>query len=128
MSSDRHTRELAERVLELEQGNATLRSTNDDLRKRFDDVTVAMQLRVAELAQAKDEIAGLYDDARRHVQQLEELDQLKSRFLSMASHELKTPLTSISGFLQLVTRRLRRREGQALPSEEEWKRELGSTL
>lgn len=35
------------------------------------------------------------------------LDQEKSDFLSMASHELKTPLTSMKMFIDLLTRQLR---------------------
>jgi len=35
-----------------------------------------------------------------------EVEQLKDDFLSIASHELKTPLTSIMGYTQLLNRRL----------------------
>jgi two-component system phosphate regulon sensor histidine kinase PhoR len=35
-----------------------------------------------------------------------EVEQLKDDFLSIASHELKTPLTSIMGYTQLLARRL----------------------
>ena len=38
--------------------------------------------------------------------QLKDVDQLKDRFLSIASHELKTPITSIRGQAQLAIRRL----------------------
>ncbi len=38
--------------------------------------------------------------------QLKDADQLKDRFLSIASHELKTPVTSIRGQAQLAIRRL----------------------
>ncbi len=38
--------------------------------------------------------------------QLKDTDQLKDRFLSIASHELKTPITSIRGQAQLALRRL----------------------
>jgi two-component system CheB/CheR fusion protein len=33
---------------------------------------------------------------------------MKSQFLSIASHELKTPITAMSGFLQVALRRIRR--------------------
>jgi len=38
----------------------------------------------------------------------------------MASHELKTPLTSISGLAQVLLRRMRRRLEMGRPSDEEW--------
>src|SRR5262249_14958384 len=37
--------------------------------------------------------------------QLEQANELKDRFLSMASHELKTPITSIRGQAQIILRR-----------------------
>lgn len=39
-------------------------------------------------------------------QKLEDADQMKDRFLSIASHELKTPITTIRGQAQLMLRRL----------------------
>ena len=39
-------------------------------------------------------------------QQLEYLDQTKSRFISIAAHELKTPLTLIQGYSDMLTREL----------------------
>lgn len=44
-------------------------------------------------------------------QELEEANQLKDHFLSIASHELKTPITSISGFAQITLRRLSKEHG-----------------
>lgn len=43
-------------------------------------------------------------------QELEQADQLKDQFLSMASHELKTPLTTIRGQAQITLRRLARQK------------------
>lgn len=37
---------------------------------------------------------------------LEEADKLKDQFLSLASHELKTPISAIKGYAQLAERRL----------------------
>ncbi len=38
-------------------------------------------------------------------QRLQELDQLKSNFLSTVSHELRTPLTSVLGFARIISKR-----------------------
>lgn len=43
-------------------------------------------------------------------QQLEDEHQLKDRFFSIVSHELKTPVTTIRGQAQLLTRRITRRQ------------------
>lgn len=58
-------------------------------------------------------IFGERKAAKSHVpqQQIQELQQatdLEDRFLTMASHELKTPMTTISGNAQLMLRRLSR--------------------
>lgn len=101
--------QLKARVSDLEQANETIHVMNRDLQRRIDEATVELQ--------------ELYRDAQAHVQQLQELDGLKSRFLSMASHELKTPLTSVSGLAQVLLRRMRRRIEQGRPSDEEWEKE-----
>lgn len=50
---------------------------------------------------------------RQRLVELEQLDKLKTHFLSMASHELRTPLTAVSGFMQIARRRLSRLSGAA---------------
>lgn len=45
---------------------------------------------------------------RQRLVELEQLDKLKTQFLSMASHELRTPLTAVSGFMQIARRRMAR--------------------
>jgi signal transduction histidine kinase len=112
--------QLKLRLSELEEANSTIRSLNETLQQRIEAATAELQQRMDDLARANEEIAGLYRQAQENVEELQQLDRLKSRFLSMASHELKTPLTSISGLSQVLLRRMRRRLEQGWPGEAEW--------
>jgi PAS domain S-box-containing protein len=48
----------------------------------------------------------------RDITERKELEQRKDEFISMASHELKTPVTSLKGFLSLLQRRLTTQEDE----------------
>src|SRR5207237_1279547 len=97
--------QLKERMGELEAANQTIREMNRDLQNRVDAATAQLQQHTDELASA--------------LEQLQEIDRLKSRFLSMASHQLKTPLTSISGLAQVLLRRLLRLLELGRPTDDE---------
>ena len=49
----------------------------------------------------------------REISALKEASRLKDEFVSIVSHELRSPLTPILGFVQLVARDLRRKGGHA---------------
>jgi signal transduction histidine kinase len=71
-----------------------------------------LRARIAELAELNSSLQRRIDEAtadlKERNEQLKELDRMKSQFLSIASHELKTPITAMSGFLQVALRRIRR--------------------
>jgi signal transduction histidine kinase len=76
--------------------------TQDDLDLM---VTVANQVAIAldnasAYQQIEDMNVGLEAKVRERTSALEKADQLRSLFLSHVSHELKTPLTSIKGFVE----------------------------
>ena len=63
----------------------------------------------ARVAQRTEELARAYEELRERNRALEaaneelkELDQLKSDFVSMVSHELRAPLTNINGSIELM--------------------------
>ena len=55
---------------------------------------------------AEQELQSYAQELEEVNQKLQDADQMKDRFLSIASHELKTPITSIRGQTQLMLRRL----------------------
>lgn len=94
---------------------ALLIAANDPDRAMTDDKLPLAEV-LAERAALAIENAKLYTeqvDARRKV---ENLSRLKDEFLSIASHELRTPVTSIKGYTQLAKMLIK--EGDLGTSEE----------
>jgi signal transduction histidine kinase len=61
----------------------------------FNDMLTAIQSRDRELERSLAELKTAYE-------KLEDLDRLKSDFISTVSHELRTPITSIKAFVELI--------------------------
>lgn len=73
-----------------------------------DEVALAVQsaLRFKEIERFNETLQQRIDDATRELkktnQKLRTLDETKDEFISMASHQLRTPLTSIKGYLSML--------------------------
>ncbi|GAB4033153.1 sensor histidine kinase [Spirosoma gilvum] len=83
----------AERQL-LEQ-KAYVERLNTELEQKVADRTQALMDTLEQLEQSKDELAQALKTER-------ELGELKSRFVSMASHEFRTPLTAVLNSTTLI--------------------------
>lgn len=88
----------------------TFRTAIHDMATRGDDVSQIAQAPTKELIELRRAFLDLgshwqrrEDDERAQRQKLEELAQLKSNILSIVSHDLRTPLTSILLYAQMLS-------------------------
>ena len=80
---------------------ALLIAANDPDRAMTDDKLPLAEV-LAERAALAIENAKLYTEQVEARRKVEDLSRLKDEFLSIASHELRTPVTSIKGYTQLA--------------------------
>ncbi len=80
---------------------ALMIAANDPARAMTEDKLPLAEL-LAECASLAIENATLYTEQVEARRKVEDLSRLKDEFLSIASHELRTPVTSIKGYTQLA--------------------------
>ena len=80
---------------EIEKGRSALEELNRVLEQRVIEKT-------ADLTRALEQITSSNRDLAVANRKLQELDRLKSDFVSVVSHEMRTPLTSIKAFAELI--------------------------
>lgn len=78
------TRELDKKVEELEQSEAAALNIMEDLQKTVDTLKETQEI------------------INQQNIQLKKLDKIKSDFLNITSHELRTPMSAIKGYVQMV--------------------------
>ncbi|MBV9228515.1 MAG: HAMP domain-containing histidine kinase, partial [Chloroflexi bacterium] len=66
---------------------------------------------------AEQELQSYAEHLEEINRKLEDASQMKDRFISIASHELKTPITTIRGQAQLVLRRFQKQQEQSSETE-----------
>lgn len=101
---------VAHNLSEQIQQRNTIQAAYDELHvvhRQLEELNTGLERKVAERT------ANLMDAYRRLEEQnkvLQELDQLKSDFVSMVSHELRNPLNNLGGGLELLLSRSKSRE------------------
>ncbi|WP_199119941.1 PAS domain S-box protein [Pedobacter sp. ASV28] len=77
----------------------------ETVRQRKDGAMVDISLTISALRDKKGNIIGLSKIAR-DITERKQQEQMKNEFMSMVSHELKTPLTAINSYLQLLLKKV----------------------
>ena len=96
----RITRDMSERLIEAGESHGWQESAQQELQRAFDSLTEQKR----ELEGANRLISATHTEMQRAFDDLKVANTAKTRFLATVSHELKTPLTSISAFTDILRR------------------------
>lgn len=95
---------------------AQIRKHAEELEEKVKERTKELDTKIKELTETKTAVLNMMEDTdetnkeliktqeelKKSLSELKEMDIKKNQFISIAAHELKTPLTSIHGFSQLL--------------------------
>lgn len=96
---------------DLAEAQKTLEQWNQELEKKVQERTIELSktntLLSKEIKEHKESLKKLKQSQKRIERQnikLKKLDKIKSDFLNITSHELRTPMSSIKGYTQMILR------------------------
>lgn len=96
-----HRKEIEQSMLEqqqqLEKVSNDIRKLNAELEAKVEERTVILKEALQRLEQSQEELSEALDKERQ-------LNEIKSRFVSMASHEFRTPLSAILSSASLLAK------------------------
>lgn len=87
--------QLLQKQKQLEQSTDEVKKLNAELEQRVQERTMMLKETLAELVKSREEL-------KEALTKEKELGDLKSRFVSMASHEFRTPLSTVLTSLSLI--------------------------
>jgi PAS domain S-box-containing protein len=89
--------ELLNQKTQLEQITADMRKLNSELESKVEERTLILREALQELERSQQELSEALNKEK-------ELNEIKSRFVSMASHEFRTPLSTVLSSASLIGR------------------------
>ena len=105
--------ELLERKKQLETITSDISTLNAELEGKVEERTLILREALGELEKSQQELHEALDKER-------ELNEIKSRFVSMASHEFRTPLSTVLSSAALLSR-YQKEDQQPLRDKHIWK-------